>query len=67
MASISATSSATLSLLSSASSWSANDVATLKALAGKGVSANAIAAQLDKSVSAVSKKISSLGLSTTSK
>jgi predicted transcriptional regulator len=68
MSSISATSySTTAGLVSSATSWSASDVATLKSLAEKGMGANAIASQLDKSVTAVTKKINAMGLSLTSK
>ena len=66
MAGVTAVSSSTLSILSSATSWTASEVAKLKTYAESGMSASAIAAQLDKSVSAVTQKINSLGLSSTS-
>lgn len=66
MTSVSGVSSSTLSILSSATSWTASEIATLRSLAQKGMSANAIASQLDKSVAAVNQKINSLGLSSSS-
>jgi len=68
MSSVSSVSySTTAGLVASATTWSASDVATLKSLAEKGASASSIAAQLDKSVTAVTQKIKTLGVTGTAK